>query len=283
MLFVSPWIAGFLLFSLGPIMATLYLGFTRYNVVQAPIWVGLRNYRQLFWTDAQYPQALLVTVEYALYRVPGMIIVALLLAVLVNRRGRLMVLCRAIFYVPSLLPIVAASVLWLWLLSPQFGFINPLFRDAFGLVLPNWLRDEYWALPAIVALSLWQAGQTMMIFLAGLQEIPRELEEAAAIDGAGPVRRFFAITLPMLSPIIYFNTIVGIISSFQAFAAIFIMTRGGPANATLIYVMYLYRRGIEFLEMGYASAMAIVLVGIILLLTAVVMKTSNRWVTYDRV
>jgi multiple sugar transport system permease protein len=169
------------------------------------------------------------------------------------------------------------------MLSPLQGFIGPFFSDTFGVALPNWLHDETWALPAIVALSVWQVGQTMMIFLAGLQEIPNDLMEAAEIDGAGPVRRFFSIAIPMLTPTIYFNVIVGIIASFQVFAAVFIMTKGGPVNATLVYVMYIYQRGIQFLEMGYASAMALILVLIVLALTFVIMKTSDRWVTYDRI
>jgi multiple sugar transport system permease protein len=281
--FILPWIIGFLLFSAGPIVATIYLAFTKYNVIQKPTWIGLRNFTNLFTNDDNYLQSVLVTVQYTLYRVPAIIIIGLLLAILINRPGLLTKICRVIFYLPSILPLVAASVLWLWLLSPQQGFIGPFFRDNFAVALPNWLHDETWALPAIVALSAWQMGQTMMIFLAGLQEIPGDLMEAAEIDGAGPVRRFFSITIPMLTPTIYFNVIVGIIASFQVFAAVFIMTKGGPVNATMVYVMYLYQRGIQFLEMGYASAMALVLVAIVLALTFVIMKTSDRWVTYDRI
>ena len=281
--FVLPWIIGFLAFSLGPIAATVYLAFTKYNVIQKPIWIGTRNFENLFTNDDEYLQSILVTIQYTVYRVPTIIVLGLLIAILVNRPGVLTRMCRVAFYLPSILPLVATSVLWLWLLSPQQGFIGPFFRDSFGVALPNWLHDETWALPAIVSLSVWQMGQTMMIFLAGLQEIPSDLVEAAEIDGAGPVRRFFHVTLPMLTPTIYFNLIVGIIASFQVFAAVFIMTKGGPVNATLVYVMYLYRRGIQFLEMGYASAMALVLVLIVLALTIVIMKTSDRWVTYDRV
>lgn len=282
-LFILPWIIGFIVFSLGPIIATMYLAFTRYNVIQPPKWVGLRNFETLFFKDEQFWQSVLVTVQYTLYRVPAIIAIGLLLALLINQRGRLMALCRLSFFFPSILPLVAASVLWLWLLSPQQGFVGPFFRDSLGIALPNWLHDERWALLAIASLSVWQLGQTMMIFLAGLQEIPGELQEAAQIDGAGPIRRFFAITIPMLTPTIYFNVIVGIIASFQVFAAVLIMTKGGPVNATLVYVMYLYQRGIQFLEMGYASAMALILVLIVLALTFVIMKTSDRWVTYDRI
>jgi multiple sugar transport system permease protein len=282
-LFILPWIVGFIAFSLGPIVATVYLAFTRYNVIQRPRFIGLRNFVNLFTSDADYAQSVLVTAKYTLYRVPAIIVVGLLLAVLINRPGFVTRVCRLIFYLPSILPLVAASVLWLWMLSPLQGFIGPFFVDTFGVALPNWLHDETWALPAIVALSVWQVGQTMMIFLAGLQEIPNDLMEAAEIDGAGPARRFFSIAIPMLTPTIYFNVIVGIIASFQVFAAVFIMTKGGPVNATLVYVMYIYQRGIQFLEMGYASAMALILVLIVLALTFVIMKTSDRWVTYDRI
>lgn len=282
-LFIAPWIIGFIAFSLGPIAATIYLAFTKYNVIKSPVWTGLRNFTNLFTRDEKFLHSLVVTVEYTLMRVPAIIVVGLLLAMLINMRGRFVTLCRVIFYTPSIIPLVAASVLWLWMLSPLQGFINPFFQENLGVVLPNWLHDETWALPAIVSLSVWQMGQTMMIFLAGLQEIPNDLIEAAEIDGAGPIRRFFAIKLPMLTPTIYFNMVVSIIGSFQVFAAIFIMTKGGPADSTLVYVMYLYRRGIEFLEMGYASAMALILVIIVLALTFIIMKTSDRWVTYDRI
>ncbi len=280
--FILPWIVGFVAFSLGPIVATIYLAFTKYNVIQKPAWVGLKNFVNLFSHDRLYLHSILTTVAYTVYRVPAIVVVGLLLAVLINRRGVLVTFCRLAFYLPSIIPLVAASVLWLWLLSPLQGFIGPFFLDNFGIALPNWLHDETWALPAIVALSVWQMGQTMMIFLAGLQEIPSDLLEAAEIDGAGPIRRFFAISVPMLTPTIYFNIVINIITSFQVFAAVFIMTKGGPVNATLVYVMYLYRRGIEFLQMGYASTMALILVAIVLALTFVIMKTSDRWVTYDR-
>lgn len=280
--FIAPWIVGFLLLSIGPILATLYLSFTEYNVVRAPEWTGLDNYVRMFTNDKTYMTSLWVTLEYTLARVPLVIATGIGLAILINRPTKLMSMFRVIFYFPAIIPLVAASIIWMWMLSPQLGFINPTFRDNFGVILPNWLSDRTWALYAIVALSIWQVGHTMMIFLAGLQEIPKELYEAADIDGASGFRKFRSITLPMLTPTIYFNMVIIFISSFQVFAAIFVMTQGGPANTTMVYVMYLYRRGIEFLQMGYASAMAIVLVTIILALTILVMNTSDRWVNYDR-
>jgi multiple sugar transport system permease protein len=281
-LFILPWIIGFLVFSAGPILATVYLAMTEYNVVEAPRWVGLRNFEDLIFDDPQYIKALLVTVEYSAVRVPLVILFGIGFAMLINTSMRGIAFFRLALYLPSIVPLVAASVLWLWLLNPQFGFVNPWLREGLGVVTPNWLRDEQTALYAIVALSVWQVGHTMMIFLASLQEIPKDLYEAAEIDGASVWQKTWRITIPMITPTIYFNLIMGIISSFQAFAAVFILTRGGPANSTLVYIMYLYRKGVEFLEMGYASAMALILVGIILALTVLIMKTSDRWVNYDR-
>jgi multiple sugar transport system permease protein len=281
-IFISPWIIGFLLFSVGPILATIYLSMTNYNVVQEPVWVGFDNYIRMFSADPAFTTSLQVTLEYTLVRVPLVIAFGIGLAILINRPGAVMSVFRLIFYFPAIIPLVAASIIWLWMLSPQFGFINPFFRDTFGIVLPNWLKNQSWALYAVIALSVWQVGQTMMIFLAGLQEIPQDLYEAADIDGASTFRKFRSITLPMLTPTIYFNMVIIFISSFQVFAAIFVLTHGGPANRTMVYVMYLYRRGIEFLQMGYASAMAIILVTIILALTILIMTTSNKWVQYDR-
>ena len=283
LLFVSPWIFGFVIFSAGPMIASLYLSFTEYNVVQAPMWIGWENYERLFTSDRLYIKSLWVTLEYSMVRVPLVIIVGLAFAMLINARLRFMAVFRVSLYLPSVVPLVAASVLWLWFLNPQLGFLNPLIREATGWSPPNWLRDPDFALYAIIALSVWQVGHTMMIFLAGLQEIPRDLYEAAEIDGCGPVQRLRHVTLPMMTPTIYFNLIIGVIQAFQAFAAVFILTRGGPANETLIYVVYLYRRGVEYIEMGYASAMAAILVLAILALTALIMKTSDKWVTYDRV
>ncbi len=281
--FVAPWIIGFILFSLGPIVATIYLSMTNYDVVSSPTWVGLDNFTRMFSRDREYMKAIWVTIEYSIIRVPLCILVALVFAMLINKQMRGMNLFRTALYLPAVVPLVAASVLWLWLLNPQYGFINPMLRDTFGIIAPNWLRDRDFALLAIVMLSVWQIGHTMMIFLAGLQEIPRDLYEAAEMDGASFAQRTRYVTLPMLTPTIYFNLIIGIIYSFQAFSAVFILTRGGPANETLVYIMYLYRRGIEYLEMGYASALSLVLVAIILALTIIIMKTSDRWVNYDRV
>ena len=282
LLFISPWLIGFLLFSFFPILSIFYLGFTKYTVLQPPEWIGLDNYIQMFTADRLYFTSLFNTAYYIALRVPSWIIFGLALAILLNRDIRGVTIFRTAFYLPTIIPLVASSVIWLWLLNPQVGLLNNSLRQ-FGIVAPNWLRDPDWAKPAVVALGVWQVGQTMMIFLAGLQEIPQQLYEAAEIDGANKIQQFFAVTLPMMTPTIYFNTVTGVIGAFQVFGPAFIMTGGGPVNSTLFYVLYLYRRGFQFLEMGYASAMAVVLFLLILLLTVVIVRTSDKWVRYERV
>ena len=280
--FISPWIIGFLVFSLFPILAVFYLGFTKYNVLQPPQWIGLGNYIKMFTGDRLYYTSLYNTLYYIGLRVPSWVVIGLLLAILLNRQVPGISVYRAIFYLPTIIPLVASSVIWLWMLNPQFGFLNAFLRE-YGIVAPNWLRDPLWAKPAIVILGIWQLGQTMMIFLAGLQEIPDQLYEAAEIDGANRLQQLFVITIPMMTPTIYFNVVMGIIASFQVFGSAFIMTGGGPVNSTLFYVLYIYRHGFEFLEMGYASAMAVILFLLILALTILIVMTSDRWVRYERI
>jgi len=280
--FISPWLIGFLLFSLFPILAVFFLSLTKYTVLQPPQWIGLANYIEMFTADRLYFTSLYNTAYYIALRVPSWIVFGLALAILLNRNIRGVTIFRTAFYVPTIIPLVASSVIWLWLLNPQVGLLNSALRQ-FGIVAPNWLRDPAWAKPAIVALGIWQVGQTMMIFLAGLQEIPQQLYEAAEIDGASRLQQFRAVTLPMMTPTIYFNTVTGIIAAFQVFGPAFIMTGGGPVNSTLFNVLYLYRQGFQFLRMGYASAMAVVLFVLILLLTIVIVRTSDRWVKYERI
>lgn len=280
--FISPWILGFLVFSLFPILAVLYLSFTEYTVLQPPQWVGLKNYVDMFTNDRLFYTSLYNTVYYIVLRIPSWLIVGLGLAILLNRKILGITGLRAVFYLPTIIPVVASSIIWMWLLNPQVGILNPTLRNI-GIIVPNWLHDQVWAKPAIVALGVWQVGQTMMIFLAGLQEIPDVLYEAAEIDGANPLQKFIHVTLPMMTPIIYFNTVIGIISAFQVFGFAFIVTGGGPVNSTLFYVLYLYRQGFEFLKMGYASGMAVILFLFILALTIVVVRTSDKWVQYERI
>lgn len=282
-IFIAPWLLGFVWFSLGPILANVYFAFTNFTASKAPEWVGLANFVRLFTQDRLLPQSLMSTLQYVALRVPLWLIVGLLLAVMVNRRLPGIGLMRSILYLPTVLPVVASAVIWLWYLDPQAGFINPFFREQFGIILPNWLNDLRWALPTLVGIGIWQVGQTMMIFLAGLQSIPTELFEAARIDGANAWQRFRGVTLPMLSPTIYFNAVVGTIGAFQVFGAAFILTQGGPVNRTLFYVLLLYRRAFQDVNLGYASAMALVLLAVVLVLTVLLVRSSRNWVTYDRV
>jgi multiple sugar transport system permease protein len=281
--FIAPWIIGFLAFSLGPIAATIYLSLTEYRILTAPEWTGIDNFVRMFTSDVLYGKSLGVTAMYIGMRVPSWIVIGLLLAMLINRDIPGIRFFRTALYLPTIIPLAASAIIWMWMLNPQVGFLNAWVRTNFGVILPNWLNDTTWALPAIVLLGIWQIGQTMMIFLAGLQEVPSQLYEAADIDGANGLQKFRHITVPMMTPIIYFNTVVGVISAFQVFGAAFIMTAGGPANSTLFYILYLYRRAFQFLEMGYASAMSVVLVAIVLALTVLIMRTSDSWVQYERV
>ena len=280
--FISPWILGFLVFSLGPILANVYYSFTDYNVIQEPEWVGTENYEEMF-DDELFFISMGNTTKYVLLRIPSFLIVGLGLAILLNRKLPGINLLRTAFYLPTILPIVASSVIWLWLANPQLGFLNSFFRDTFSIILPNWLQDRHWALVTILVMGIWQIGQTMMIFLAGLQEIPESLYEAASIDGVNRFQKYRYITLPMMTPTIYFNMLVGIISAFQVFGAAFILTNGGPANSTLFYVLYLYRRAFQFLEVGFSSAMSVILFLFVLAITILIVKTSDRWVNYDRI
>jgi multiple sugar transport system permease protein len=281
-LFISPWLLGFLVFSLFPILAVIYLGFTEYSILKPPEWIGVKNYVKMFTNDRLFYTSLYNTLYYIGLRIPSWLVVGLGLAILLNRKILGITGFRAAFYLPTIIPVVASAVIWMWLLNPQVGLLNPLLREI-GIIAPNWLRDQTWAKPAIVALGVWQVGQTMMIFLAGLQEIPDVLYEAAEIDGASPFQKFIHITIPMITPIIYFNTVIGVIAAFQVFGFAFIATGGGPVNSTLFYVLYLYRQGFEFLHMGYASAMAVILFLIVLALTIVIVRTSDKWVQYERI
>lgn len=279
-LLVSPWLIGFLAFSIGPIVSSFYLSFTEYNVAASPIWVGLQNYQRLFTQDPLFLQSLKVTSIWVFAGLPLRLAAALFFAVLLNQRVPGIGIFRTVYYLPSVVSGVAVALLWIWVLQPQFGLLNYFLRLV-GLQGPQWLSSPTWALPAFIVMSLWSTGSTMIIFLAGLQGIPTEIYEAASIDGAGRVRQFFAVTVPLITPVILFNLVIGIINSFQVFTQAFVMTNGGPANATLFYVLYLYRAAFQYSQMGYASAMAWILFLIVFVLTLLVFRSSDRWVHYE--
>lgn len=278
-LFISPWLIGFLVFTLGPMLVSLVMSFTRWNLITPPEFIGLENYRFMFFEDRLVGQAIKVTSIYTLIYVPTEILGGLGLALLMNQRMRGITFFRAVFYLPSVLSGMAFVVVWMWLLHPN-GLINSLLMQG-GLRPVRWLTDPNTALMSLWMMSLWGLGRAAIIYLAGLKNIPRDLIEAAAIDGADTFQRFRRIVIPLLTPTILFNLILSIIGTFQTFTSAFVATNGGPLNSTLFYVLYLYRVAFEPpFRMGYASALAWVLFIAVLLLTVIVLRTSRRWVFY---
>lgn len=278
-LFISPFILGFLLWFLIPALTAVWLTFTDWNLIRAPRYVGLDNITNL-WSDTLFWQALKVTTIYTLASVPIGLVTSFLLALLINTKVRGIALFRTIYYLPSIVPAVASAVLWAWIFNTDFGLANVALR-AVGLPKIQWLQDLSWALPALIIMSLWGLGGSMVIYLAGLQGIPDVFYEAAEIDGAGRWSQLWNITIPLISPVIFFNLIIGIIGTFQVFTAGFLITDGGPQNSTLFYVLYLYRNGFEFLKMGYAAALAWVLFLVIMALTLLVFKYVGGMVHYE--
>jgi multiple sugar transport system permease protein len=280
--FLSPWLLGLLGITALPTLYSLYLSFTDYDLLQPPKWVGLDNYVRMFTADPQYRHAVTVTVIYALVAVPLKLATALAVALLLERARRGIGLFRSLFYIPSLLGgSVAIAILWQTLFGAS-GAVNAVLAW-FGITGRSWVNDPSTALGTLVVLGMWQFGAPMVVFLAGLKQIPRELYEAAAIDGAGWLRQFRHVTVPLLSPVIFFNLVLETIHGFQGFTGAFIISngRGGPADSTLLYTLYLYKQGFTFFHMGYASAMAWVFLVVIGLLTAVLFWSGRLWVHYS--
>jgi multiple sugar transport system permease protein len=275
---ISPWLVGFLAFTVGPMLISLLASFTNWDLLTNPVWVGLGNYRDLA-TDSTFIQSLKVTLTYTAAYVPLDLAGGLLLALLVRPRIKGMGIFRTIFYLPTVFSGVAFVVIWLWMLNPNGGLVN-LVLDWFGITGPRWLLDPRYALMSLVIMSFWGWGRSMALYLGGMQSIPDELYEAAAIDGAGSIRQFFFVTLPLLSPTLFFNLILSVIATFQSFTSAFVATNGGPLDSTLFLVLYIYRQAFEFFHMGYASALAWVLFAIVLVLTLVLMRTQKFWVFY---
>ncbi len=285
-LFVSPWVIGFVLLTAGPMVYSLYLSFTASSLLSLPQWVGLENYRRMF-ADPIFYRSLGNTAYYAALGVPLGLVLSLGLALLLDAPVRGLGFFRTLFFLPSVTNTVALSILWLWLLNPEFGLINVALAR-FGLEGPLWLQDETWAKPALVLMSLWTVGGQMIICLAALQGVPPELKEAAAIDGAGPVRRFFAVTLPLISPALLFNLIMGLVGALQVFTQAFVMTggvqpgsEGGPNQSTLFIVLYIYKKAFQEYDMGYASALAWALFLIITVCTWIAWRVSKSRVHYE--
>ena len=279
-LFLTPCILGLLIFEAGPVIASAVLSLMNWDLLSPPKWVGLSNFREMLFGDKLIRLSMFNTVYYTFFGVPLQLVAALGAALLLNSRVRGIRLYRTAFYVPSVTPAVANAILWVLIFNPESGIANYVL-SSLGLPTYRWLVDPPLAKPAFILMSLWGIGPTMVIFLAGLQGIPEYLYEAASIDGAGALRNFRHITIPMLTPTIFFNLIIGVIGSFQVFTSAYIMTGGGPANATLFYMLYLYRNAFQYLRMGYASTLAWFLFLVIALLTAVQFGAGRRWVFYE--
>ena len=276
----SPWIVGFLGFTLGPMLASLVLSAFEWDLISPAEFVGFGNYREFFVGDPLSLHSLRITLTYALMAIPLHLVLGIVLAMLLNANIKGQSFIRTIYYLPAVLAGVAVAMLWRWIFSPDFGLLN-LFLSYIGIDGPNWLGNRTWVLPSFVLMSLWGVGGGMVIYLAGLQGIPTELYEAVEIDGATALRKTLHITLPMLSPVIFFQLIMGVISSMQIFTQAFIMTNGGPANASLFYMLYLYRQAFEYRNMGYASVLAWILFLCILALTLLFFRSASAWVYYE--
>ncbi|MFB9274358.1 carbohydrate ABC transporter permease [Cohnella cellulosilytica] len=280
--FLLPWLIGFFALTLGPIVASLYLSFTKYDLLTTPEWIGTKNYVSMFTDDYRLKDSIVVTLKYVFLSVPLRLAFALAIAMLLNQGLRLLNLYRTIYYIPSLLGgSVAISVLWKQVFDKEGVFNQGL--ALLGIEGPAWISSPSYAIYSLIGLSVWQFGSVMIIFLAGLKQIPTELYEAATVDGAGKARRFARITLPLLTPVLFFNLTITLIQSFQTFTKAFIISSGsgGPINSTLLYSLYLYIKGFTFLDMGYASAMAWVLLFIIAVITGLLFLSSRYWVFYS--
>jgi multiple sugar transport system permease protein len=278
-LFASPWIIGFFLWTVGPMLASLVIAFTNWDLITSPTYVGLKNFATMVTDDLVW-KSLQVTTVYALVSVPLHIVFGMMLALLLNAGVRGQRFYRTAFYLPSVLSGVAVALLWRWLFSTEFGLFN-LLLSYVGITGPSWLGDPQWAMPSLILMSLWGVGAGTIIYLASLQGIPTDLYEAAEVDGATAWTKFWRITLPLMTPVLFFQLVTGFIVALQVFTQAFIMTSGGPNNATLFYLLYLYRNAFEYFRMGYASALAWVLFIYILVLTLLIYWSSNRWVYYE--
>lgn len=280
LLFTAPWIVSLLLFTAYPVLASGYFSFTEYNVIQPPEWTGLENYRSML-EDPAVGIAVRNSFYYALISVPVSLVASLVLALILNLGARGIGFYRTLFYLPTLAPPVVGVIVFMLMFSPANGLVNELLR-AVGLPTPGWLSDPAWSKPTLIIMSLWGLGASALIFLAGLQEIPKSLLEAAEIDGAGIWARFRHITIPLLSPVILFNLVMGVIGSFQVFTSAFVVggTEGGPLDSTLMYVVLIYRSAFRYFQMGYASALSVMLFLAVATLTAIIFLLSKRWVFY---
>ena len=279
-LFISPWLIGFLLFIAGPVLMSLFVSFTRWNIVGDPKWVGLRNYERIFTVDKDFIQALKVTFRYSIVYLPLTTVLGLGTALALNAKVKGVGIFRSFFYMPYMAPQIAATLVWMWMLNPRYGLINTML-GWFGIEGPNWLHDPSTAIYGLMLVGLWGVGGSAVIYLAGLQNIPQHLYDAAEVDGANSWQQLRHVTLPMLSPTIFYVVVIELIGVFQTFTASFVATGGGPLKSTFFYMLYIYTKAWESLRMGYASALAWILTIIILLITMLILKSSPMWVHYE--
>ncbi|MCB0113961.1 MAG: sugar ABC transporter permease [Caldilineaceae bacterium] len=280
-LYTSPWIIGFVVFILGPLAASLYLSFTKYNVLRPPKFIGLDNFAYMFTTDPLFFPSLMRTFYFALLSVPIAMVLSLMVAILLNQKLVATTVWRTLYFLPTLTPIVAAALLWRWMLNPDVGLVNYLL-GLIGIDGPGWLSSTTWAIPSLALMGLWASvgGSRMIIFLAGLQDVPVEMLEAAEIDGAGTWAKFRHVTLPMITPTVFFNMVLGIIFALRTFDIAFVSTAGGPARATWFFSLHIYQNAFTSFDMGYASALAWIFFIILFLLTFLQFRLSGRWVFY---
>lgn len=285
-LFLSPWVVGFIVFGAGPLLGSIVLSLTDYSLLSSPHWVGLENYRTMV-ADSLFWRSLVNTLYFGVASVVLGVVFTLLIAILLNQRVRGQTFFRLVFYLPSVVAGIATALLWKNILDPDFGLIN-LVLGWFGIQGPGWLQSPTWAIPGLVLMTVWGAGNTIVIYLAGLQSVPRTLYESVTLDGCGAWGRFRHVTIPMMSPVIFFNVITGFIASLQAYVLILVMTggaggqaAGGPENSTLVLGLYIYRQAFRYYDFGYAAALSWALFAIILVITAIQFSLARRWVHYD--
>lgn len=281
-IFIAPWIVGFIVFQGGPLVASLYYSLTEYDVLSSPKFVGLDNYDYALTGDPLFWESLWRTSYFAMLVVPLGLVGSILLAMLLNQGLRGSSFFRTFFYVPSLTPAVAMAILWSWLLHPTLGLANQVLGD-FNIAPYAWLTEKDTVIPTLVMISLWAGvgGNTMLIFLAALQGVPRDLEEAAELDGAGPLQKFRVITLPMISPVILFNLILSIISSFQVFSLAFVATEGGPSYGSWFLILHIYNQAFYYFRLGYGAALSWIFLAVLLAITSAIFLSARRWVYYQ--
>lgn len=279
--FIAPWTVGFIIFTIGPMLASLFFSFTDYNIVESPHWIGITNYVNLF-NDDLFWHSLKITFKFAVIALPLGLVFSYLIAVLLNLKIAGINIWRTIYFLPSVIAGVAVALLWARIFDPKFGILNPILAN-FGIKGPGWFSDPDWAMSALVIMSLWGVGGNVIIYLAGLQGVPTDLYDAAKVDGATALQRFWYVTLPMTTPVIFYNLVLGLIGTFQYFTEVYVISggTGGPARATLFYNLYLYQNAFRYFHMGYASTMAWVLFIIVLGLTLLIFRSSEIWVYYE--